>query len=311
MPYTHIPVMLAEVIQQLDPQPGDIMVDGTVGGCGHAEAICEAIGPGGVYIGLDQDRDAIDNAEHVLTRFKTTTHILHGNFVKMPDFLSRLNIPLVGGILLDLGISLHHIESSGRGFSFRKEEPLDMRMDTRTEVTANKLINTLGESRLSQLFKRFGEERWAGPIARHIVRGRKRHPIDTSRQLAEIVCQAVPRSHWKPGRHPATRVFMALRIVVNRELEKLEEFLSTSVDYLKPGGRICILSFHSLEDRIVKHKFRALENPCTCPPDLPRCACGNLPALKVLTKRALCPSAAEIAGNPMARSTKMRVAQKL
>jgi len=303
--------MLTEVIQQLNPQPGNIIVDGTVGGCGHAKAILGAIEPDGVYIGLDQDRDAIDNAEHVLNRFKATTHLLNGNFVKMPDFLSRLNITLVEGILLDLGISLHHIESSGRGFSFRKEEPLDMRMDIRTDVTAHKLINELSGTDLKKLFRRFGEERWAGPISKNVLRKRKQQPIDTSRQLADLVCRAVPKAHWKPGLHPATRIFMALRIVVNRELEKLEEFLDRAVDYLKPGGRICILSFHSLEDRIVKHRFRALENPCTCPPDLPRCACGKEPTLRVLTKRALRPTAAEIADNPMARSTKMRVAQRL
>jgi 16S rRNA (cytosine1402-N4)-methyltransferase len=260
---------------------------------------------------MDQDQDEIDNAGPVLARFEATTHLLHGNFVEMPGFLSRLNIPQVGGILLDLGIALHHIESSGRGFSFRKEEPLDMRMDTRTDVTAHNLINTLGENELRDLFRRYGEEHWAGPVARCIVREKKHRPIVSSRQLAEIVCRAVPKARWKPGFHPATRIFMALRIAVNRELEKLEEFLDTAIGYLKPGGRICVLSFHSLEDRIVKHKFRRLENPCTCPPGLPRCACGNEPRAKVLTKKALRPSAAEIADNPMARSTKMRVAQRL
>jgi len=311
MPYNHVPAMPTEVIQQLDPKPGKVFVDGTLGGSGHAGVICSAIEPDGIYIGIDQDPDAIDNAKRVLKRFKTATHLLHGNFVQMPDFLAQLNIPAVDGILLDLGISLHHIESSGRGFSFRKEEPLDMRMDIRSNVRARELVNDLDEKNLKRIFQRYGEERWAKQIARHIVLARKQTVIHSSRQLADIVSQAVPKAHWKPGFHPATRVFMALRIKVNNELERLEEFLEFAVDYLKPGGRICILSFHSLEDRLVKHRFKKLENPCTCPPDLPMCGCGRKGILRVLTKKALRPSAGEIAENPMARSTKLRAAEKL
>ncbi len=311
MAYEHIPVMLAEVIEWLSPKPGNIFVDGTVGGSGHATAICNAIAPDGIFIGLDQDRDAIDNANRVLKGFNTTVHLFHGNFVKMPDFLSQINIPAVDGILLDLGISFHHLATSGRGFSFRKDEPLDMRMDTRSRVNARELVNDLGEAELRRLFQRYGEERWSKQIARRIVLERKQHAIHSSRQLADIVCQAVPKAAWKPGFHPATRIFMALRIVVNKELERLEQFLDTAADFLKPGGRMCVLSFHSLEDRIVKQRFRALENPCTCPPDLPVCACGRQPILKVLTKKTQRPSAEEVMANPMARSTKLRAAEKL
>ena len=311
MAYEHIPVMLAEAIERLSLRPGDICVDGTVGGSGHAAAICNAIAPDGIFIGLDQDRDAIDNANRVLKGFKTTVHLFHGNFVKMPDFLSQINIPAVDGILLDLGISFHHVAASGRGFSFNKDEPLDMRMDTRSRVKARDLVNDLDEAKLRGLFQRYGEERWSKQIARKIVLERKQHVIRSSRQLADIVCQAVPRSAWKPGFHPATRIFMALRIVVNRELERLEQFLETAIDFLKPGGRICVLSFHSLEDRIVKQRFKTLENPCTCPPDLPVCACGRQPMLKVLTKKARQPSADEVLANPMSRSTKLRAAEKL
>ncbi|MEN8243808.1 MAG: 16S rRNA (cytosine(1402)-N(4))-methyltransferase RsmH [Thermodesulfobacteriota bacterium] len=311
MAYEHIPVMLAEVMEWLNPGPGNIFVDGTVGGAGHASAICSAIAPDGIFIGLDQDRDAIDNANRVLKGFKTTVHLFHGNFVQMPGFLSQMNIPAVDGILLDLGISFHHVAASGRGFSFRKDEALDMRMDIRTRVKARELVNDLDGADLYRLFKRYGEERWSKQIARKIVLERKQHAIRSSRQLADIVCQAVPRSAWKPGFHPATRIFMALRIAVNRELERLKQFLETAMDFLKPGGRICVLSFHSLEDRIVKQRFKALENPCTCPPDLPVCACGRRPTLKVLTKKARQPSADEVMANPMSRSTKLRAAEKL
>ena len=311
MAYDHIPVMLAEVIQRLNPKPGNTFVDGTVGGSGHAASICNAIEPDGIFIGLDQDRDAIDNANRVLKGFKTTVHLYHGNFVQMPDFLSQMSIPAVHGILLDLGISFHHVAASGRGFSFRKDEPLDMRMDTRSDVSARELVNELDEPVLRRLFQRYGEERWSKQIARRIALERRQQPIQTSRQLADIVSQAVPRARWKPGFHPATRIFMALRIVVNKELERLEQFLETAADFLRPGGRICVLSFHSLEERIVKHRFRALENPCTCPPDLPACACGKQATLKVLTKKAQRPSAEEVMTNPMARSTKLRAAEKL
>ena len=222
-----------------------------------------------------------------------------------------MNIPAVHGILLDLGISFHHLAASGRGFSFRKDEPLDMRMDTRSDVSAQELVNELDEPVLRRLFQRYGEEPWSKQIARRIVLERKQQPIHSSRQLADIVSQAVPRARWKPGFHPATRIFMALRIVVNKELERLEQFLETAADFLRPGGRICVLSFHSLEDRIVKHRFRALENPCTCPPDLPVCACGKQATLKVLTRKAQRPSAEEVMINPMARSTKLRAAEKL
>ena len=311
MAYKHIPAMLAEVIQWLEPEPGNIFVDGTVGGCGHAAAICNAIEPDGTYIGLDQDCDAIDNAKRALERFKTTVHLFHGNFVQMPDFLSQLNISAIDGILLDLGISLHHVASSGRGFSFRKDEPLDMRMDIRSDVKARDLVNGLDETNLRQIFQRYGEERRARQIAQRIVQARKRNAISSSRQLADIVSQAVPKASWKPGFHPATRVFMSLRIAVNKELERLEQFLDTAVDFLEPGGRICVLSFHSLEDRIVKHRFRMLENPCTCPSDLPVCACGRQGTLRVLTRKAQRPTAEEVMVNPMARSTKLRAAEKL
>jgi 16S rRNA (cytosine1402-N4)-methyltransferase len=312
MSYRHIPAMLNEVIFYLNCRPGKIYVDGTLGGAGHAGAICEKISPGGVFIGIDQDIDAINHAKTALKDFSLHIHLIHGNFVRLPEFLSQLNIKAVDGLLLDLGVSLHQIENSGRGFSFRKEEPLDMRMNIQTPETAETLVNNLAQDELQRIFQEFGEERWAGRIARNIVKSRRQQKISTSKQLAQIVVNSIPgHSASRQKIHPATRVFMALRIAVNRELDKLRTFLEDAVDYLNPEGRLCVLSFHSLEDRIVKQRLKALEKGCTCPPRLPRCVCGQSPRIRILTKKVIRPTAEEIAANPMARSTKLRAAEKI
>jgi 16S rRNA (cytosine1402-N4)-methyltransferase len=311
MRFQHVPVMLSETIAYLNCRRGKIYIDGTIGGSGHAAAILERISPDGQLIGIDQDLDAIENAKSVLRRFESNLHLFHGSYVHFPSVLSRLNIQAVDGIILDLGLSLHQIVSSGRGFSFKKKEPLDMRMDTRLEIRAEDLINNLDQKELAHIFKTFGEERWSKQIARRICMVRQQEPIRFSKQLAEIVAGAVPRSTWRPGFHPATRVFMALRIAVNQELERLEQFLGIMPGYLNPGGRICILTFHSLEDRIVKQHFRYLEKGCSCPPDLPRCACGKRPLIRVLIKKGLTPSPEEVSANPLSRSARLRAAEKL
>ena len=311
MPYRHIPVMLSEVVDYLNCRPGKTYLDGTLGGSGHTAAILERIYPGGCLVGIDQDPDAIENAKTVLQGARSTVHLFHGNYSQFPEFLAQLNIQAVDGMLLDLGLSLHQLEASGRGFSFRAEEPLDMRMDIRSGDRAEDLVNSLDEKKLARLFKTYGEERWAKQIARRIGMTRRKTAIRSSLQLANIVSEAIPRSKWKPGRHPATRVFMALRIAVNQELDRLAQFMDIFVDYLKPGGRICILTFHSLEDRIVKHGFRALEKACTCPPDFPRCVCQKEARIRILVKKGLRPSPEEISLNPMARSTTLRIAEKL
>ncbi len=311
MPYQHIPVMLSEVVDYLNCQPGKTYLDGTIGGTGHTSAILNRIHPGGCLIGIDQDLDAIENAKTALQRAKAETHLFHGNYSQFPEFLAQLNVLAVDGMLLDLGVSLHQLESSGRGFSFRREEPLDMRMDTRSGTRAEALVNSLDEKKLAHLFKTYGEERWAKQIARRIGIARQKTAIRSSLQLANIVSEAIPRAKWKPGRHPATRVFMALRIAVNHELDRLAQFMETFADYLKPGGRICILTFHSLEDRIVKHGFKALAKACTCPPDFPRCVCQKERQVRILVKKGLRPTPEEISANPMARSTTLRVAEKL
>jgi 16S rRNA (cytosine1402-N4)-methyltransferase len=312
MTYRHIPVMVDEVIRLLDLKPGDRAVDGTLGGAGHSRAILDKILPGGLLIGIDQDRDAVAHATEVLKPYEKDIRIINDNYVNLPEILSGLDLPEVDRILLDLGISLYQIESSGRGFSFRRDEPLDMRMDAASERTAEDLVNRMDESGLKKIFREYGEERRAGQIARKIVQARRRSRITTTAQLSHLVSDAIPKSASAHQRiHPATRVFMALRIAVNRELERLESFMDVAVDLLAPGGRLCILSFHSLEDRIVKHRFKRLEKGCTCPPDFPVCACNKKPRIRILTRRTLRPTAAEVTANPMARSTRLRAAEKI
>jgi 16S rRNA (cytosine1402-N4)-methyltransferase len=312
MTYEHVSAMLHEAVACLNCRSGGVYVDGTIGGGGHAQAICRQIMPGGTLIGIDQDRDAIANAQTLLESFAPDVHLYHDNFIHLPEFLNELHIEAVDGILLDLGVSQHQLEFSGRGFSFQKDEPLDMRMDIRSPTTAADLVNDLEARDLSRIFKDYGEERWSKRIAGAIVSARSRSKLRTSRQLAEVVRSAVPqRAAAQQKIHPATRVFMALRIAVNSELERLKTFLDLAVDYLSPGGRFCVLAFHSLEDRMVKQRFRDLARGCVCPPDLPVCACGRQPQVRLITKKVRRPAPEEIARNPMARSTRLRAVEKL
>ncbi len=312
MPFKHIPVMLPQVLHYLNCKQGKIYVDCTLGGSGHARAICEKIVPDGVLIGIDQDIDAIQNATEVLKQFDFSIHLFHENFVHLPELLRQLRIAAVDGILLDLGISLHQLESSGRGFSFNKEEPLDMRMNIEASTKAEDLINSMEEKSLRNIFQEYGEERWAGQIARKIVKQRQRKAIRSSAELAQIICDAVPKkASFNQKIHPATRVFMALRIAVNRELERLDLFMENVADLLNPKGRLCVLSFHSLEDRIVKHRIKALEKTCVCPPDFPKCVCTQKKIVRSLTKKVVRPTKDEIEINPMARSSKLRAFEKI
>ncbi len=312
MSYKHIPVMLSEVVHYLNCKPGKIYADCTLGGSGHAGAILEKIIPDGILIGIDQDIDAIKNAKRKLKPYELNIHLFHDNFINLPKILSQLNITAVDGILLDLGISFHHLDSSGRGFSFRKDEPLDMRMNIESDTTAEELINTMDEKSLAEIFFKYGEERYSRKIAKKIVNVRKKEKIKSSRQLSEIVCGAVSgKASSKRRIHPATRVFMAVRIAVNKELNILNSFMETAFDLLKPEGRFCILSFHSLEDRIVKRKIKLMEGKCICPPALPRCVCNKTRVIRSLTKKVLRPTEEEVAANPMARSAKLRAVEKL
>ncbi len=312
MAYRHIPAMLNETIQYLNCQPGKTYTDCTLGGSGHAKAICERILPDGLFIGIDQDIDAIINAQKALQSYSSNIRLFHGNFINLPQYLAQLKIDAVDGILLDLGLSLHQLENSGRGFSFNKDEPLDMRMDNRSATTAEDLVNNLEEAALRKIFKDYGEERWAKQIARRIAKKRAQKKIQTSKELAQIAKSAIPRRASSEQRiHPATRIFMALRIAVNNELDVLKTFMAGVADWLNPNGRLCVLSFHSLEDRIVKQHINAMEKGCTCPPKLPECACGRQSVMRSLTKKVLRPGDQEIAANPMARSTRLRAAEKI
>lgn len=310
--FRHTPAMLPEVLNYLNCKPGKIYVDCTIGGSGHARAVCDKILPDGLLIGIDQDIVAVENARKVLKPFEFNVHLFHDDFVNLPNILKRLEITAVDGILLDLGVSLFQIESSGRGFSFKRDEPLDMRMNQEASTKAEDLINNMEGKNLRKIFQEYGEERWAGQIARKIVKERKRKSIRSSLQLARIVYDAVPgRAKFNQKIHPATRVFMALRIAVNKELEKLDLFMANVANLLSPKGRLCILSFHSLEDRIVKTRIRDLEKTCVCPPDFPKCVCNKKREVCSLTKKPVRPSEEEIIKNPMARSAKLRAMERI
>lgn len=304
--------MPREVYQHLNLKHGMTVVDCTLGGSGHSLHIIKALQPGGRLIGIDQDIDAVKHAEKVLKPFAENVFIFHDNFSALSSILESMDIKGVDGILLDLGLSLHQLRNGKRGFSFKKDEPLDMRMDTRSSRTAADIVNMLEEKDLADIFFRYGEERMSRRIAASIVRIRQEKPVKTSRELACIVERAIPVKIARTCKiHPATRVFQALRIAVNRELEQLETFMDKVPDFLNLHGRLCVISFHSLEDRIVKQKIRSFEHGCTCPRDFPECVCGFKPRLKSISKKPFRPGQEEIVSNPMARSARLRVAEKV
>ena len=312
MGFEHTSVMPQEVREHQNLKPGNIIVDCTLGGSGHALAAIRAILPKGMLIGIDQDIDAIKHAEKILHPYKENVLLFHSNFSDLPEILNSNGIKGVNSILLDLGFSLNQLKNGKRGFSFNKNEPLDMRMDIRNDLTAFEIINSFPENELTDIFFKFGEEKFSKRIARKIVAARTDSPIHTSQDLAQIVTDAVPTKFARSQHiHPATRIFQALRIAVNRELERLETFMEAVPSLLLKGGRLCVISFHSLEDRIVKQALRKFEDGCTCPKDLPVCSCGFIPQMKSVFKKPLVPTKQEIERNPMARSSKLRVAEKL
>jgi 16S rRNA (cytosine1402-N4)-methyltransferase len=307
----HEPVMVEEVIASLGCRAGTITVDGTVGGGGHAKALLENTAPDGLLIGIDADGDAIREAGNRLASFGDRKILIKGNFADMETILTGLNLAKVDGILLDLGVSSHQLDTAERGFSFSLDAPLDMRMDRSRGISAYDLIHTLSGKELERIIRDYGEEIRAGRIVRAILARRELSPIRTTADLAGVVARAVPRDK-KPTRiHPATRTFQALRIAVNDELAKLYRALVDGMERLKPGGRFTVISFHSLEDRIVKNAFRAGEKGCLCPPDLPVCACGRKPTMKVLTSKPVLPDEREIRENPRSRSAKLRTAERI
>ncbi len=308
----HTPCMPTEVAHFLNCQPGQTIVDGTLGGGGHARMISSQIAPDGLLIGIDQDKDAIHHARNDLARFDSRVELIHANFAALDRILDDLGIARVDGVLLDIGLSHHQLQESGRGFSFSGDEPLDMRMNTDDPTAAADIVQTADEQTLARLLRDYGEERRARALARAIVRERAHIDLTRSRNLADLITRIVPRREAAKYKiHPATRVFMALRIAVNRELDRLRQVLPVAIERLVPGGRLCVLSFHSLEDRIVKHTFREMSLGCRCDPRLPTCTCQGRPQVRLLTRRVVRPEAAEIEANPLARSTRLRAVEKL
>jgi 16S rRNA (cytosine1402-N4)-methyltransferase len=307
----HIPVMVREVVASLRCRAGAIYVDGTVGGGGHAETILRNTSPDGFLIGIDADGEAIGEAERRLAPFGDRKILVRGNFADMETILAEKSIDKIDGILLDLGVSSHQLDTAERGFSFTLDAPLDMRMDRNGRKSAADLVNTLPWQELAGIIRDYGEERMAGRIARSIAKAREDSPIRTTADLAGVVLRAMPAEAARQKIHPATRTFQALRIAVNDELNQLKKAMAGGMERLGPGGRFSVISFHSLEDRIVKNAFRNGEKGCMCPPDLPVCACGKKPTLKVLTRKPVVPGDEEIRDNPRSRSAKLRTAERI
>jgi 16S rRNA (cytosine1402-N4)-methyltransferase len=306
----HKPVLLDEVIEHLCCTPGKFFVDATVGGGGHARAILEKTAPDGQLIGIDWDERALVKARSNLQSFEERLVLVRENFALTGSVLARLHIPAVDGILLDLGLSSFQVDEAERGFSFNLDGPLDMRMDTREKITAAHLVNTLSEEKLAEIIRNFGEERWHRRIARNIVRARDEEAIETTDRLAKVVYRAIPAGKRPRHRHPATRTFQALRLAVNRELDNLQTFLQGALDWLRPGGRLAIISFHSLEDRLVKQTFANWARSCRCPARSPICQCEGRPLVRLVNKKVVMPGKLEIKANPRARSGRLRVVEK-
>jgi 16S rRNA (cytosine1402-N4)-methyltransferase len=309
--FSHIPVLLDETLELLAPARGGIFVDGTLGGGGHAEAVLSRLPEDGRLIGIDRDWEAVHAAGDRLSAFGGRFTALHGNFFDMRALLAGIGVSAVDGILLDLGVSSHQLDTQERGFSYKSEAPLDMRMDQQASLSARDVVNTYSEEALARVIWTFGEERFSRRIAERICRLREQSPIETTLQLAQIVRDAMPGKYRNEPQHPARRTFQALRIEVNSELSGLDQAVEQACDLLQKGGRLCIITFHSLEDRIVKQAFRRFENPCTCPPSAPICNCGKEPKAKILTKKPLTASDEEEARNSRSTSAKLRCIEKI
>lgn len=310
MEFKHTSVLLQETIENLKIKPEGIYVDGTLGGGGHASEIAERLKGAGRLIGIDQDADAMEAAGKCLEPYSGHVTLIRDNYCHMKEVLRQIGVESVDGIVLDLGVSSFQLDNVERGFSYKYDTPLDMRMDTRQRLSAKEIINDYSEAELYRIIRDYGEEQFAKNIAKHIAAARKDKPVETTGQLCEIIKAAIPAKMRAVGGHPAKRTFQAIRIECNRELEVLKDSLDDLISLLKPGGRICIITFHSLEDRIVKSAFRKNENPCTCPPDFPVCVCGQVSQGRVITKKPILPSEGEMEANKRAKSAKLRVFSK-
>lgn len=311
MEFHHTSVLLNECIESLCIAENGIYVDCTLGGAGHGSKICEHLNEAGTFIGIDQDIDAINSAHNRLKDYKNKLFLEHKNFSHIKNILTDLKIVSINGALLDLGVSSYQLDEAERGFSYMNDAPLDMRMDRQRNLSAYNVINEYSKVQLEKIIKEYGEERWAKRIVEFILEARKHKTINTTYELVDIIKKAIPKAARKDGPHPAKRTFQAIRIEVNGELSILRKSIEDIVDVLETKGRLCIITFHSLEDRIVKETFKFLENPCICPPDFPVCVCGNKSKGKVITKKPIIPSKKEIECNPRARSAKLRVFEKI
>lgn len=310
MEFKHKSVLLEETIRNLKVKPDGIYVDGTLGGGGHAYEVCRQLSAKGSLIGIDQDEAAIEAAGERLQEFGDIVTIIRSNYCNMKKELQKIGISSVDGIVLDLGVSSYQLDNAERGFTYREDVPLDMRMDRRGSRTAKDIVNTYTENELYRVLRDYGEEKFAKKIARNICTARMDKPIETTGELIELIKQSIPMKMRAVGGHPAKKTFQAIRIELNQELEVLRNSLDDMIKLLNDGGRICIITFHSLEDRIVKTNFKRNENPCTCPPDFPVCVCGKKPMGKVITRKPILPDEEEIAVNKRSKSAKLRVFER-
>ena len=311
MKFHHVSVLLNEVTTYLNLKQGGTYVDCTLGGGGHTVEILKNIQPGGRVIGIDQDPNALEAAKNRLAAYKNSYSLVQSNFFRLKEIAAELALDGADGILFDLGVSSHQLDEGERGFSYMQDAPLDMRMNPDDVLTAEKLVNELDEEELNRIITQYGEERWARRIAKFIVEGRQKKPIHSTGELVEIIKKAIPAEARREGPHPAKRTFQALRIAVNDELNRFKQTLRDAVDILKPGGRVCVISFHSLEDRITKEVLRELARDCICPPGFPVCRCDKQQLVRILTGKPVQPGTEELAVNPRARSAKLRAAEKL
>lgn len=311
MEFKHYSVLLGETIEQLNIRPDGIYVDGTLGGAGHAGEVVKRLSGKGRLIGIDQDADAIRAAGEHLSEYRDRVTIIRSNYANMKEELQNIGITGVDGIVLDLGVSSFQLDTPERGFTYREPDaPLDMRMDDRVSRTAKDIVNEYSEMELYRIIRDYGEDKFAKNIAKHIAAERTKKPIETAGELTEIIRASIPKKVQATGGHPAKRTFQAIRIELNRELEVLQDTLDDMIDLLNPGGRLCIITFHSLEDRIVKVNFKRNENPCTCPSDFPVCVCGKVSKGRVVTRKPILPSERELEENSRSKSAKLRVFEK-
>ena len=310
MAFKHKSVLLEETVDGLAIKPDGIYVDGTLGGGGHAFEVCSRLNEQGRFIGIDQDAAAIEAASERLRDFGEKVTIIRSNYCEMKSRLHEIGVDKVDGIVIDLGVSSYQLDTAERGFSYRVDAPLDMRMDQRQQLTAREIVNTYSEADLFRVIRDYGEDKFAKNIAKHIVIERQKAPIETTGQLNEIIRHAIPMKFQKTAGHPSKRTFQAIRIELNRELDVLRESLDDMIEMLNPGGRICIITFHSLEDRIVKSAFRKNENPCICPSHFPVCVCGNVSKGKVITRKPILPSEDELEYNRRSKSAKLRIFER-